>query len=171
MLLTKKGVDMAKDREVSHVVFAEKLLNRTALGVLIVSFAFVFDIAATYAEEGRQTFFDIVSYALSGLVILIILPIFLSYVRHFRGEGDLVDSFVLQSFRTGCVRAFEVTFVSLIFLDLVISKFYPKILAQVVVEGVLALSLSVMSLTFFILNLKDGRNDLGDDDWGEDDPS
>lgn len=158
---------MAENREFTHAMFAEKLLNRTALGVFVVAFAFILDIAATYMDGALERIVDIASYALSLLVIVIILPVFLTYVRHFRRHRDPVDSFVLQTYQTACVRAFEATFISLIFLDLIVSKFFPEILAQVVVEGVIAFCLLVMSITFFILNRRANRDDE-DDDFGAD---
>lgn len=158
---------MAKDRLFSHAMFAEKLLHRTALGVFLVSIAYVFDVIATYAEGTMETIFDVISYGLGILVILIILPVFLTYLRHFRGISNPIDSFVFQIYRTACVRAFEVTFISLIFLDLVISKFFPLVPAAIIVESVLALSLSVMSVTFLVLNRKTDTDEFDDDEWDE----
>lgn len=162
---------MTKDRSFTHAMFAEKLLHRTSLGVFLVSIAYVFDIAATYADGTIETVLDVVSYALGILVILIILPVFLTYVRHFRRAKNPIDSFVLDIYRTACVRAFEVTFMSLIFLDLVISKFFPDFPAAITVEGVLALSLGVMSVTFFVLNKRSGADDSDEDEWDEAGPS
>lgn len=162
--MTKEnGQDTPEGREFSKAIFAEKLLQRTALGVFLVSIAYVFDIAGTYAVGTFETVLDVVSYALSIAVVLLILPIFLEYLRKFRRVKDPVDSFVIESYRTACNRAFEATFITMIFLDLAVSKFFPDIPAAIVVEGVLALSLAVMSITFFILN----RRSDDDEDWDE----
>lgn len=162
---------MTKDRSFSHAMFAEKLLHRTSLGVFLVSIAYVFDIAATYAEGTVETVLDVVSYALGILAILIILPVFLTYLRHFRRARNPIDSFVFQIYRTACVRAFEVTFISLVFLDLVISKFFPSVPAAIIVEGVLALSLSVMSVTFLVLKRRSDKDESDEDEWDKADQS
>lgn len=149
----------------SKADFAEKLLQRTALGVFVVSIAFVLDIAATYAEGTFERVLDVLSYAMSLAVVLLIFPVFWTYVRKYRGMRDPIDSFVAEAYRTACVRSFEATFITMVFLDLAVSKFFPDISAAIVVEGMLALSLAVMSLTFFFLN----RRSDGDEDWDGDD--
>ena len=107
---------------------------------------------------------------LSLLVLVILLPVFIRFVR-LRANKDCDWSqpggYVAEIFGKACVRAFSATFVLLIVLQVVADKYFAALPTAFFLSVILALSLGVLGLTFFYL-VRSDEDELDDEFGGED---
>lgn len=149
--------------------FVDRFLQRTAIGVLMMSLAYLIGAALYLVQDPWQKPLDVGQFLLSIGAVVVVLPVFLGYVR-LRASGECsraeTDGFVADVFNRACVMAFSLTFVILIALEPLTRRFFEHLPTPFFINLILGLSLGVFSVTFFRLS----HDDEDDDDFDVGDP-
>jgi len=154
----------------SMAQFSDRFLKRTALAVLVMAAAygaaaishFVGDTVAGYLHWAKKVF------AIGGA--LIVLPVFakLMWLWFKRGKGSLGTpaGFIGGMFAKASVRAFETGFIAMIVFEPLSRGTLAHLPPAFFIQTVLAISIAVLGITFFVLSRDD--DDEIDDDFGDD---
>ena len=96
------------------------------------------------------------------LAIIVVLPQFVKLIRlmaRMRSGQCEPEGFVVDVYKRAAERAFAFTFIFLLFMDFMIGRFWTELPADFVIEVVIAVSLALFSLSFFLFNRDDGEDE------------
>jgi len=153
------------DRHNSPAQIIDNFMQRTALGMLLMTIAYTMSTAMYAVAPETAEVLDKLQLGLGLLVLLVVFPAFLRMVklrRRMRSDCSETDGYIVAMFRKASTLAFSLTFVFLIIMQVVTEKFQTELPAEFFINAVLAFSLGVFSITFFVLI----HSDSGDE--GED---
>ena len=155
-------------RRESPAQIIDRLLQRTAIGVSLMTIAYAMS-ATMYVidDEGVVDLIDTLQLILGILVLLVLLPAFVKYVRLYyrqKGECPEVDGYLVEMFRRASAMAFSLTFVFMVILEKVTEKHLTELPTPFFIDTILAFSLGVLSIAFFRV-VRSDRDDEVDDDF------
>lgn len=137
----------------------DKFQKTIVIGLLVLVVAYGFEIAQFWVEDGSRGILEDISFWLSVLVIVIILPSVLGvgYLKYkYRGACIEQEGFVLEAVKKASVMAFAITFAFMVFIDgfLVFNDdaeldFFPDMPVKFYLKSIMAVTLTVQSLFFF----------------------
>ena len=158
---SKKAGDSASVAQV-----AETMMHRTAIGVFLVTMAYVLSAAVYLVDEQVERYLDHLQLVLGIAAIVVILPIFVKYSRLKARRQDGCpesDSFMAEMFKRAGTKAFSLTFIFLVVLDVVTKRELVDYPTPFYINLILAFSLGVFSITYFRLVHSGGDDDYGDE--------
>lgn len=139
----------------SPAQFVDKFITRTAIGVFLVSLAYAVSVfEQLLAGEGVEIL-DKVGKALGIAAIVIVLPGFISLIRRRKSlniGSDEPEGFVTDVYKRAAERAFALTFIFLLFMDVMTGRALSNLSAEVAVKMVIAVSLAIFSVSFYLFN-------------------
>ena len=156
---------MNKDNSESTAQFVDKFLHRTAIGVLLMAFAYVTSSAMYLVSEEVAATLDVVELLLALLAVAAVLPVFIKYVRlrsNRQCDQSESDGYMADVLKKACVKAFSFTFVFLIILEPTSEKYLTELPTDFFINVILAFTLGVFSLTFFSL-IRSDHDEFEDD--------
>ena len=155
-----------KTRQVLPAQIIDSSMQRIALGVFLMALAYTMSAAMFVASPGVAELLDKLQLGLGILVLLIVFPAFLRIVKLRRRSGsdcEESDSYIVAMFRKASAKAFSLTFVFLVVMQIVTEKLQTDLPASFFVNLILAFTLAVFSIGFFMLVRSD--SDETDDDF------
>lgn len=157
---------MADKDQITAVQFADTFLQKTALGVFILSFGFAFEVVEYLVSPGVYRWIKFIELAIGAGIVLLIFPAFIRYIRYCRkfGRTFAPEGYVTEMFRRACARSFEVTFIFLLVAEVVSHRLLPGVPGKILLDATLFITLMVMSLTFLRLNGSSDEEDGFDDE-------
>lgn len=159
---------MAQNKDFSVVQFSDRFLTRSAYAMLLVAVGYFAEAATPYVSQQTAWLLGYVGMAVSAGIFIFLLPPFITYVRHCRGKGGHFEGFVLEIFRKACVRAFEVTFIFLLILEVLSRSVLEIVPARTFLQVAVAVCVASMGITFWILNRQARGDEIDEDGFGED---
>ncbi|MEE8295146.1 MAG: hypothetical protein V3R64_05500 [Sphingomonadales bacterium] len=146
---------MTNKKKLSFAEQIDKMMQRIALGTFLVAVAYAIVTAKFIVTEETGDVLNIIAKVLGVLIIVLILPTFIKFVnmRRKNREGCREpEGFVIEMFNKATGKAFQFTFLFLIFFELV-SKFYLTHLpGEFFIKVIVSVTLGIFSITFFFLN-------------------
>jgi hypothetical protein len=141
---------------------AERLLLRTAMGVLCMSLVYSAEALGYLVDVQYQSLLDGTQTGLSILAALIILPGFVRFARLRKAEGGQhcdADSYMGSVFQRACVVAFSVTFWVLVLHEPVFKSLTATLPVGFYLNSLLVISLGAFSASFFMTLWRDRQDD------------
>jgi len=137
----------------------DKFQKTIVIGLLVLVAAYGVEIAQFWVDEGTGEILEDVSFWLSVLFIIIILPSVLGvgYLKYkYRGACIEQEGFVLEAVKKASMMSFSLTFAFVVFIDgfLVFNDdaeldFFPDMPVKFYLKSIMAFTLTVQSLFFF----------------------
>jgi len=137
----------------------DRFQKTVAIGLLVLAVAYGFEIAQFWVEEGTGEILEDISFWLSMLVIVIILPSVLGigYLKFKYKEACIEqEGFVLEAVKKASMMAFSLTFAFMVFIDgfLVFNDdaemdFFPDMPVKFYLKSIMAFTLIIQSVFFF----------------------
>ncbi len=158
---------MAESPGFSAEQFSDRFLTRSAYAMLLVAVGYSAEAAEPYVSEPVVQVLDYVSMATSAAIFILLLPLFATYLKHCRGKGSDFEGFVSEIFKKACIRAFEVTFIFLLILDVLSRSVLEHIPAKTFLQVAVAVCVASMGLTFWVLNRQARGDGIDEDDFDE----
>lgn len=152
---------MAENKAFSPIDFFETFLTRTAYALLVVSVGYFSEVLEPYVSGTATVVIKVVQLGVVAILAVTILPLFITWVRKCKGKGGEFEGFVAEAFRKACAKAFEITFLFLIALEILTQSVLADLPAKTVIDLTLGVSLATGGITFWLLNRQ------MDDDEGE----
>jgi hypothetical protein len=159
---------MTKPTQTSTAQVVDTFMQRTALGILLMSVKFSLAAAAPFLPATLDNALDIAAVLLSIAAALVILPAFARYIerrKSDKGGCRHVESYVVEMFREAGMRAFSATFVLLISLQIFADTVSPDLPVGFYLDLIMAVSLGVAALSFLALV----RDDADEEDCAAED--
>ena len=153
---------MADTSEFSPVHFFETFLTRTATALIVVSIGFLTEVAEPYLDGHWDTLFRIVQIVVVATLAITILPLFITWLRKCRGKGGEFEGFVGDAFRRACAKGFEITFLFLIGLEMLVAHVLSGVPGKVLLDLTLAVSMMTVGVTFWLINRQEDDDDEED---------
>lgn len=147
---------------------AETMMHRTAIGVFLVTVSYTLSAAAYLVDGPVAALLDRLEIVLGIAAIVAVLPIFVKYSRLKARRHDAcpeADSYMAEMFKRAGTKAFSLTFVFLVVLDVVTKRDLVDYPTAFFINVILAFSLGVFSITFFRF-IHSGDDDERDEDYG-----
>jgi hypothetical protein len=155
-----------KAKQVLPAQIIDSFMQRTAMGVFLMALAYTVSAAMFVASPRVAELLDKLQLGLGIVVLLVVFPAFLRIVKLRRRSGsdcEETDSYIVAMFRKASTTAFSLTFVFLVVMQVVTEKLQSDLPASFYVNLILAFTLGVFSIIFFILVRSD--SDETDDDF------
>ncbi len=137
----------------------DKFQKTVAIGLLVLAASYGVEIAQFTVEEGTQEILERVSFWMSILVIIVILPSVLGigYLKYkYRGACIEQEGFVLEAVKKAAVMSFSLTFAFMVFIDGFLlfnddaeMDFFPDMPVKFYLKAIMAFTLTIQSLFFF----------------------
>jgi len=144
----------------------DKIMQKTALGVLLVACAYTLSVLKIFFDVPVVTFLDYTKTALGILAIVIVLPGFVKGIQLRREHGEACkepEGFIKEMFNKAAGKAFQFTFIFLIFLEMISRNYLAHLPPSFFLKLIIAVTLAIFSLTFFFLSHSDSDEDIEDD--------
>lgn len=148
----------------STAQFVDRFMTRTALGIFLVALAYGASVLERTLPSNAADLFDKIGLALGIAAVVIVLPQFVQLIRRRKALGigrNEPEGFVTDVYKRAAERAFALTFIFLLAMDVMTRGVLANLSADVAIKAVIAVSLSIFSLSFFLFN----RVDEDDDDF------
>lgn len=158
--------------QVQPAQIIDSFMQRTALGGFLMALAYAMSAAMLVTSSDLAEVLDKLQLGLGILVILVVFPAFLRIVKLRRRSGsdcEETDGYIVAMFKKASTNAFSLTFVFLIIMQVVTEKIQTDLPASFFVDIILAFTLGVFSITFFMLVRSD--SDETEDDFDTESPS
>lgn len=159
MKLTSESINPAQ--------MADKVLSRTALSVGIVTLAYIIS-ASEYFLSG--ILLSIVSYIQLGLslsVFVILLPSFFIFAK-LRAKNkqacSVAEGYISNTFNRAASTSFRWTFIFLLCVELTVKKTTLDLPFPFYIDLVIAFTLGIFSLTFYLLVRQDNDDENFDEE-------
>jgi hypothetical protein len=152
--------------QVQPAQIIDSFMQRTALGGFLMALAYAMSAAMLVTSSDLAEVLDKLQLGLGILVILVVFPAFLRIVKLRRRSGsdcEETDGYIVAMFKKASTNAFSLTFVFLIIMQVVTEKIQTDLPASFFVDIILAFTLGVFSITFFMLVRSD--SDETEDDF------
>ena len=140
--------------QVQPAQIIDSFMQRTALGGFLLALAYAMSAAMLVTSPEVAEVLDNLQLGLGILVILVVFPAFLRIVKLRRRSGsdcEETDGYIVAMFKKASTNAFSLTFVFLIIMQVVTEKIQTGLPASFFVDIILAFTLGVFSITFFML--------------------
>ncbi|TNE60908.1 MAG: hypothetical protein EP335_17895 [Alphaproteobacteria bacterium] len=145
---------------------ADRFVGRSCGSMFMLALAYSLDVVG-YAT-GQTGFLDTIRVALSIILVINLLPIYAAYISRRRATNcSTEDGYIVGMFKKAVVHAFTLNFIVMIFLEAVTEIYLTDIPTKIFLNGLLALTLLTLSISFFILT-RDSDDEEDDLDLGED---
>lgn len=144
----------------------DSAMVRFALGMLLVGTAYAVSAATFYVDPEVGYYLKKIKSAASLLVFVVVLPQFIKLILmklKMRGCAGEPEGFVIDVVHKAAEMSFSLTFVFLIAMQVVTEDFLPDMPAGVAIEIIVAVTLGLYCLFFFVFHRDAG--DLGDDEF------
>ena len=138
--------------------FADKLLQRCALGMLLTTVLVAFEALRFLLDEESYGMMEYVRYGLRGLVLLALVPIVLDAIRlrpTWRALLKHDEGFIALVFQKAATYSFAATFVAISVLENIAGKDDFGLPPEFYLEIAMIVSLATFSISFFVLNRSD----------------
>ena len=153
---------MDHDSAESVSQFIDRFLQRTAIGVTLLSLANGLGAAGHLVGDRAAALADGAQFVLAVLIVLVVFPVFARLVwlrRRARCDWSESDSYMGQIFGQACVAAFSTAFILLIAFQATAERFFAGLPTAFFLDAVLAGSLAVLAIRFFGLARSDDDED------------
>jgi len=163
--LSKEAGDSASIAQI-----AEMMMHRTAIGVFLVTMAYVLSAVVYLVDAQVARYMEYLQLVLGIAAIAVVLPVFVKYsrIKARRQAGcPESDSFMAEMFQRAGIKAFSFTFVFLVVLDVVTKREFVEFPTPFYINLILAFSLGVFSITYFRLVHSSGADEHDDEFAGE----
>ena len=153
---------MAINNQLSVVEQIDKMHQRIALGVFLVSVAYALSVIRFLVNEKTSGMLDTASQVVGVFVIILVLPAFVKFLRIRRDNRAACaepEGFVIEMFNRATGRAFQFTFLFLIVLEIVSKNLLSHLPGEFFIKLIISVTLAIFSLTFFFLNRVDDNED------------
>ena len=146
----RKEKSTAKKESPAQTV--DRLLQRSAIGLFLLSLAYAMSATMYLVSDEVAGYMDRAQLALGILILLIVFPAFLKYLRlKYRRESECpaTGGYIVEMFKKAGAKAFSLTFIFLIALELVAEKYLTDLPTPFFIKTILSFNLGVFSITFF----------------------
>lgn len=153
---------MTQEHTFSVAQLADKILQRTALGVLLMAIAFAIGAGVHVVSDDTARLLDKIQLVFVALAVISIIPTFVRYIRlQIKGacEFDETQSYIGIVFNKAGIRAFGASFLMLAIAGPIGRKHLPDLPAEFFDYVILAVSLAVFGITFFASIERDDGED------------
>ena len=159
---------MSNNSTESPAVIIDRFFQRIAIGVTLLGLSYALSAASYIVSEDIASYIGPLKTLLSIMVLVVVFPAFWTFMKLDKKIRSLCyepDSFIVEMFKNACVRAFSITFVTLIILELLSEVHFPELAPSFFLNIALWISLDVFALTFFMSTLAsdDDEDDLEDE--------
>ncbi|MDX1571284.1 MAG: hypothetical protein R3200_12440 [Xanthomonadales bacterium] len=150
--------------------FIDRFLTRTALGVLLMSFAYGAGAATYLVDDPLHDWLETAQLLLSLGAVAAVLPVFVKLFRLRHGVARVdcgPEGFIAGAFRKAGSHAFTFAFIVLILFEPLSKRWLTDLPTAFFINVLLCLILGVFSGGFFLLSRDDAPEDefdAGDDD-------
>ena len=141
----------------------DKIMQKTALGVLLVACAYTLSVLKMFFDVPVVTILDYTKTALGILAIVVVLPGVLKGVQLRRKYGEACkepEGFIMEMFNKAAGKSFQFTFIFLIFLEMISRNLLAHLPPAFFLKLIIAVTLAIFSLTFFFLSRSDSDEDI-----------
>jgi hypothetical protein len=163
---------MKQQKTESTAQLTDRFLQRTAIGVLVMSIAYATSAAAYLVGEELAETLDKLEMVPALLAVAIILPIFVKFVR-LRANRDCATgdagSYLAEVYKKAGLKAFSFGFVFLVILEPLTKNAFSHLPGNFFVNVILSFLLAVFGLTFLLLS-RDDDDEFDDEDETEQQP-
>jgi len=152
------------NRKESPAQLLDKFLQRTAVGVFLLTIKYVVSAAGFVVSDELADHAGWLQIVLSILVLVVVFPAFLKYLNlHRKKECPDTSGYVIEMFKKSAVKAFSLTFVFLIAVKWMAGNYLMGLPTLFFINAILAFTLGVFSITFYLLLRTDDDQDPDDD--------
>ena len=168
MSSSKQLGDLSMNNKTSTSVAEQldKIMQKTALGVLFVACAYTMSILKIFFDEPISTILDFTKLALGILTVVMILPGFVKGIQLRKKYGAACkepEGFIVEMFNKATGKSFQFTFIFLIFLEMISRSHFAYLPTEFFLKLTIAVTLAIFSLTFFYLSRSDSYDDTADE--------
>lgn len=146
---------MTKGKKPSFPEQIDKMMQRVALGTFLVAVAYAIITAKFLVAEETGEILNIIAKVLGVLIIVLILPGFVKFVNMRRKNREACrepEGFVIEMFNKATGKAFQFTFLFLIFFEIVSKNYLTHLPGEFFIKVIVSVTLGIFSITFFFLN-------------------
>jgi len=151
---------------------ADKMLTRTALGVGILTLAYIIEVSEYFLSG---TISRVLSYIQLGLVLVVFIVLFPTFINFMKMKAkhkhacSEVEGYLSTTFNHAASTSFRWTFIFLLCVELVTKKASFDLPLPFYVELIIAFTLGIFSLTFYLLIRRDNEfDDISEEDYKDD---
>jgi len=156
-------------KQINPAQMADKMLNRTAMGVGIVTLAYIISVSEYFLSGMPLTIVSYIQLGLSLVVLIILFPTFVNFMKmrtsHKQACSE-VEGFLSSAFNKAASTSFRWTFIFLLCVELTVKKTNIDLPLPFYVDLIMAFTLGIFSLTFYLLVRRDNDfEDIDDEDF------
>ena len=155
-----------KTEQLNPAQLADKLLNRTALGVAIVCSAYVLSVIEYFLNGLALTLAGYLQLGLTALVLIVLFPTFYNFIKMRTSNKQAcseVEGFLSNAFNRAAATSFRWTFIFLLVVEMTIKRSSLDFPTPFYIEVILAFTLGIFALTFYLLIREDNNFELDSD--------
>jgi len=145
-----------KDRKILSIAEQiDNMMQKVALGTFLVAVAYAIITAKFLVTEETGDVLNIIARILGVLIIVLVLPGFIKFVNLKRKNREACrepEGFVVEMFNKATGKAFQFTFLFLIFFEIISKNFLTDLPGEFFIKVIISLTLAIFSVTFFFLN-------------------
>lgn len=148
----------------------DRFLNRTALSLIMLAVIYALDVSRSFAGDDMAAIIKRTGGILGILIVVNLLPVTikLAWFKFKRKPGcNDPDGFTATTFKEASVRGFATGFIAMLFALELSKGFLADWSATMFLDIILALMLSVVSVSFLLANRETDPDDDFDDDFDE----
>jgi len=168
-LTSQRKSSVMKPQHPSPAQFIEKFMNRVAVGVFLISLAYASSAMMFVVSEAMALYLDRLSFGFGLLAVAVVFPSVVKMIIAKRRAGagsHQPDGFVVDAYKRAAERGFALTFVFLLLMDFLTGRFFVDLPAEFAIQIILAISLAIFSLSFFIFTREEGDEEPDNVDMG-----
>ncbi len=155
---------MTSKKNMSVAEHIDKMMQIVALATFLVAVIYAIATAKLLVTEETGDVLDIISKVLGILIFVLVLPGFIKFMNLKRKNLEACrepESFVVEMFNKATGKAFQFTFLFLIFFEILSKNYLADLPGEFFVKVIVSVTLAVFSISFFFLNRS---GDIGDDE-------
>jgi len=145
-----------KDRKILSIAEQiDNMMQKVALGTFLVAVAYAIITAKFLVTEETGDVLNIIARILGVLIIVLVLPGFIKFVNLKRKNREACrepEGFVVEMFNKATGKAFQFTFLFLIFFEIISKNFLTDLPGEFFIKVIISVTLAIFSVTFFFLN-------------------
>lgn len=157
---------MSVEKNIPPAQMVDSFLRRVVVGVFIVALKYAASALEQVSNEPLAGYLDIGQLVSSIIVVVIVLPAFVSFFRA-RALPECrqaeTDSYIAEMVKQSALYAFSGTFVFLIALEVLVKKITATPPVSFYLDIVLFVALTIFSVSFYLLVRDDGEDEP--DEW------
>lgn len=147
----------------------DKFQKTVAVGLFVLALTYVVEVAQFLTTGQTAEILDDIGLGGGILVVLIVFPAFVRFMHlRFKNRKACLETegFVLQAFKTASSYSFSYTFVFMVFLNAFMvflegsgTGFFPDFPPEFYLKTIMAVTLGVHSVSFFLINRESSEDD------------